>query len=105
VFAGWAEGKYTIDTMYLIYGPMLELAMTMLESLDVPYVLTAERDEETDLKDAMELLRKQREHISGESQVEEKKVEKPIEEEEEAEGLGAIEEEEPQGGLMGRPVG
>lgn len=99
VFAGWAEGKYTIDTMYLIYPLLLELSMELLDQMGVPYVEEAEREEDQTLKDAMEALHAQREFFGSDmDSVKETPKEDPEEEEEE------VKDETPSGGLMGRPV-
>ncbi len=97
VFAGWAEGKYTVDTMYLIYPMLLELSMELLDQMDVPYVAEAEREEDQTLKDAMQALRARREFFGTETKKVKEEAEETKEEDEE-------EDETPSGGLMGRPV-
>ena len=103
VFAGWAKGRYTIDTMYLIYGPIFEVIMGMLDAAGVEYVALAERTEDESLNKAMDMLEKRKEFI-GEAVAEdlEEGDDKPVEEDTEEEPEEE-EDEIPTGGLMGRP--
>lgn len=98
VYSGWAEGYYTIDTMYLIYGPILELATTLLDEAGIDYIALANRNEDDDLESAMELLREARGDNITEDEV--------ATEETEFEQLEEAPEEEqmPTGGLMGVPM-
>ena len=103
VFAGWAKGKYTIDTMYLIYGPIFEVIMGMLDAAGVEYVALAERAEDQSLNKLMDMLEKRKEFI-GEAVTEapEEGDDEPVEEDTEEEPEEE-EDEIPTGGLMGRP--
>ena len=38
VFSAWANGKIGFDTMYLIYAPIFELMMAMLDKSNVKYI-------------------------------------------------------------------
>ena len=94
VYAGWAQGFFTLDVMYLIYGPVFELVMAMLDKAGVEYLPLATRKEDQNLEEAYNLL----EEITGEKEVslpEEEEVEEEPEEEEEEKPV-------PTGGLMGR---
>ena len=97
VFAGWAEGQYTVDTMYLIYGPLFELSMAMLDEKGVEYIALAQRREDEAFNSALDLLNE----IKGEDSQDKTKLkeiaEEVVEEEEEEER-----DKIPQGGLMGR---
>lgn len=96
VFTGWAEGQYTVDTMYLIYGPLFELTMAMLDEDGVQYNAKAQRKEDEAFNSAIDLLNE----VRGDEEKDKTKL-KEIEKEETEEP----EEEEaeiPRGGLMGR---
>jgi hypothetical protein len=103
VFAGWAKGRYTIDTMYLIFGPVFEVIMSMLDAANVEYVDLAERAEDESLNKMMDMLEKRKdfigETVSGTSKGDD---DEPVEEDTEEE-LEEEESEVPTGGLMGRP--
>lgn len=87
VFAGWAGGKYSIDTMYLIYGPVFEITMAMLDSKGIDYLPLAKRKEDESLEKAYDVLAQ----IKGLDKAPEESVDEPEE------------TEEPSGGLMRRP--
>jgi len=94
VFAAWAEGKITLDVMYLIFSPLFSYMMQILDRLDVDYVELVPRNETDELEDAMEMLYARREFLGEDTKEEVTEVEEEPEEEE---------EEVPTGGLMGRP--
>lgn len=94
VFSGWANGKYSFDVQYLIYGPFFELLMKMLDSAGIEYIAMAKRKEDTSLNKALEELQKKRDKIkelTGETD----------EEEEEPEELEETPDVPKRGGLMG----
>ena len=87
VFSGWAQGYYTIDIMLLIFGPVFEVIMKLLDSAGIEYEKLAIRKSDDRLEKAFEELEKR-------SESEEPEVEPEPQEEEE--------EEVPSTGLMGR---
>jgi hypothetical protein len=92
VYAGWAQGFFTLDTMYLIYGPLFEIVMKMLDRIGVEYIPLATRKQDQNLEEAYNLL----DELKG-------KTEEPEEEPEEPEEPEESEEESiPTSGLMGR---
>ena len=99
VFAGWAQGKYTVDVMYLIYGPVFEMMMAMLDKSGVEYTALATRKEDESLTKMMDMLEKRKEIIGekvAETDDEELKDDEELEEDQ-------AEDEVPTSGLMGRP--
>ena len=84
--------------MYLIYGPIFELMMKMLDNSQIEYIPLAKRKEDTRLKEAMDLLREQEakiKELTGETEEpEEVEEEEPSEDEEDKPSI-------PRGGLMG----
>ena len=102
MFSGWAKGKYTIDTMYLIFGPVFELIMTMLDDSEIEYTALAKRKEDESLVKMMSILEKRKEQIGDIDSIKISSEESTLNEEEEKD---EEEEEEdiPSGGLMGRP--
>jgi|TARA_Y100000356_G_C11215340_1_gene265936 hypothetical protein len=98
VFAAWANGKIGFDSMYLIYGPIFELMMKMLDNSQIEYIPLAKRKEDTRLKEAMNLLKEQEakiKELTGETEEpEEVEEEEPSEDEEDKPSI-------PRGGLMG----
>ena len=103
VFSAWANGKIGFDTMYLIYGPIFELMMKMMDGSKIKYIPLAKRKEDTRLKEAMDLLKEQEakiKELTGEAEEPEE-----MEEMEEVEEEPSEDEEDkpsiPRGGLMG----
>ena len=92
VFSGWANGRYSADTMYLIYGPLFELTMAMLDEKGISYLPLAKRKEDKEYNKALDLLSE----IKGIKEKTEE-VEAEVEEEPEEETKDV-----PTGGLMGR---
>ena len=102
VFSGWAKGKYTIDTMYLIFGPVFELIMTMLDDSEIEYTALAKRKEDESLVKMMSILEKRKEQIGDIDSIKISSEESTLNEEEEKDEQEE-EEDIPSGGLMGRP--
>ena len=101
VFSGWALGQYTHDVMLLIFGPVFEGVLDLLEENDIPHIALAERAEDDTLEEAMQELEKYEKFKSGEDvdseMISEEVSEKPEEETEEEPEM-----EIPDTGLMGR---
>ena len=93
VFSGWANGKYSFDVQYLIYGPFFELLMKMLDSAGIEYVPLAKRKEDQSLAKALKQLDKQREKI--------KELTGETEEEPEPEKIEETPDVPKRGGIMG----
>ena len=95
VFAGWAQGYYSIDTMLLIFGNVFEVLLALLDKSGVEYQKLAPRKEDDRLEDAFkELERREKEMEEDDPEEEETSVDEettPVEE-----------EEVPTSGLMGR---
>jgi len=105
MFSGWATGKYSFDTMLYLAGPVFEVLTNLLDQADVNYQKFAEREGDTDIEEAMKLLKKLQ---SGEiEETSEEEPEEPVEEvEDEMEKPEMMPEESteseiPRGGLMG----
>ena len=98
VFSAWANGKIGFDTMYLIYAPIFELMMAMLDKSNVKYIPLAKRKADKTLEEAMDLLKEREEEIkelTGETdEPEEVQEDEPSEDEEDKPSI-------PRGGLMG----
>ena len=101
VFSGWALGQYTHDVMLLIFGPVFDGVLDLLEENDIPHIALAERAEDDTLEEAMQELEKYEKFKSGEDvdseMISEEVSEKPEEETEEEPEM-----EIPDTGLMGR---
>ena len=54
VFSGWALGQYTHDVMLLIFGPVFDGVLDLLEENDIPHIALAERAEDDTLEEAMQ---------------------------------------------------
>tara|TARA_Y100001980_G_C14525930_1_gene301446 strand:- start:313 stop:918 length:606 start_codon:yes stop_codon:yes gene_type:complete len=100
VFSGWALGQYTSDVMLLIYGPIYQLMMKMLDYADVEYVPLSPDPEDDRLKEAMEELA-ELEELEG-SPIKDTTDEIIEEPEEQTEEEPETEEPTEMGGLMGR---
>ena len=96
IFIFWATGKYSFDTMLLISGPVFEVMTHLLDKAGVNYDKFAEREEDNDIEEAIELLKKL---DSGD--VKEKDTEEDTEEEADMMPEESTEPEVPRGGLMG----
>tara|TARA_R110000824_G_scaffold14523_2_gene61658 strand:+ start:306 stop:833 length:528 start_codon:yes stop_codon:yes gene_type:complete len=97
VFAGWAQGYYSIDTMLLIFGNVFEVLLALLDKSGIEYQKLAPRKEDDRLEDAFkELERREKEMEEDDSEEEETSVEEDEEE------IPVEEEEVPTSGLMGR---
>ena len=97
VFAGWAQGYYSIDTMLLIFGNVFEVLLALLDKSGIEYQKLAPRKEDDRLEDAFkELERREKEMEEDDSEEEETSVEENEEE------IPVEEEEVPTSGLMGR---
>ena len=97
VFAGWAQGYYSIDTMLLIFGNVFEVLLALLDKSGIEYQKLAPRKEDYRLEDALkELERREKEMEEDDSEEEETSVEEDEEE------IPVEEEEVPTSGLMGR---
>ena len=97
VFAGWAQGYYSIDTMLLIFGNVFEVLLALLDKSGIEYQKLAPRKEDDRLEDAFkELERREKEMEEDDSEEEETSVEEDEEE------IPVEEEEFPTSGLMGR---
>tara|TARA_R110000851_G_scaffold247435_1_gene399948 strand:- start:58 stop:597 length:540 start_codon:yes stop_codon:yes gene_type:complete len=59
VYAGWAGGNYTTDVMHLIFGPVFELMMGILDDAGVEYRALANRKSDPQLEEAMDMIAKQ----------------------------------------------
>ena len=98
VFSAWANGKIGFDTMYLIYAPIFELMMAMLDKSNVKYIPLAKRKADKTLEEAMDLLKEREEEIkelTGDTdEPEEVQEDEPSEDEEDKPSI-------PRGGLMG----
>jgi len=102
VFSGWALGQYTSDIMLLIYGPIYQLMMKMLDYAGVEFVPLSPDPEDDRLKEAMEELAELEElEESPIKDTTDKIIEEP-EETEETEEEPEMEEPTEMGGLMGR---
>ena len=66
VYAGWAGGNYSTDVMHLIYGPVFELMMGILDDAGVEYRALANRKSDPQLDEAMEMIAKQEDNDSDE---------------------------------------
>ena len=66
VFSGWALGQYTHDVMLLIFGPVFDGVLDLLEENDIPHIALAERAEDDTLEEAMQELEKYEKFKSGE---------------------------------------
>lgn len=97
MFSGWATGKYSFDTMLLISGPVFEVMTHLLDEAGVNYDKFAEREEDNDIEEAIELLKKLDSGDVKETDTEKKETE------EEADMMPeeSTEPEVPRGGLMG----
>ena len=103
VFSGWALGQYTSDVMLLIYGPVYELMMKMLDSANVDYVPLSPDPEDDRLAAAMKEIEELEELEKSPDEIIEETEEEPKQELEEEFEMEESEMEEPEmGGLMGR---
>jgi len=103
VFSGWALGQYTSDIMLLIYGPIYQLMMKMLDYAGVEFVPLSPDPEDDRLKEAMEELAELEElEESPIKDTTDKIIEEPEETEEQTEEEPEMEEPTEMGGLMGR---
>lgn len=101
VFSGWALGQYTHEIMILIFGPVFDAVLDLLDEQDIKYIALAERAEDEQLEEAMQELERYEEFKSDMSvDSEEAEVEPEIEPEEEPEEESEV--EVPNTGLMGR---
>ena len=101
VFSGWALGQYTHDVMLLIFGPVFDGVLDLLEENDIPHIALAERAEDDTLEEAMQELEKYEKFKSGE-EVDSEMVSEEVSEEPEEETEEEPEMEIPDTGLMGR---
>ncbi len=101
VFSGWALGQYTHDVMLLIFGPVFDGVLDLLEENDIPHIALAERAEDDTLEEAMQELEKYEKFKSGED-VDSEMVSEEVNEEPEEETEEEPEMEIPDTGLMGR---
>ena len=101
VFSGWALGQYTHDVMLLIFGPVFDGVLDLLEENDIPHIALAERAEDDTLEEAMQELEKYEKFKSGED-VDSDMVSEEVSEEPEEETEEEPEMEIPDTGLMGR---
>jgi hypothetical protein len=101
VFSGWALGQYTHDVMLLIFGPVFDGVLDLLEENDIPHIALAERAEDDTLEEAMQELEKYEKFKSGED-VDSEMVSEEVSEEPEEETEEEPEMEIPDTGLMGR---
>jgi hypothetical protein len=101
VFSGWALGQYTHDVMLLIFGPVFDGVLDLLEENDIPHIALAERAEDDTLEEAMQELEKYEKFKSGED-VDSEMVSEEVNEEPEEETEEEPEMDIPDTGLMGR---
>ena len=101
VFSGWALGQYTHDVMLLIFGPVFDGVLDLLEENDIPHIALAERAEDDTLEEAMQELEKYEKFKSGED-IDSEMVSEEVGEETEEETEEEPEMEIPDTGLMGR---
>ena len=101
VFSGWALGQYTHDVMLLIFGPVFDGVLDLLEENDIPHIALAERAEDDTLEEAMQELEKYEKFKSGED-VDSEMVSEEVSEEPEEETEEEPDMEIPDTGLMGR---
>ena len=101
VFSGWALGQYTHDVMLLIFGPVFDGVLDLLEENDIPHIALAERAEDDTQEEAMQELEKYEKFKSGED-VDSEMVSEEVSEEPEEETEEEPEMEIPDTGLMGR---
>ena len=101
VFSGWALGQYTHDVMLLIFGPVFDGVLDLLEENDIPHIALAERAEDDTLEEAMQELEKYEKFKSGED-VASEMISEEVSEETEEETEEEPEIEIPDTGLMGR---
>ena len=101
VFSGWALGQYTHDVMLLIFGPVFDGVLDLLEENDIPHIALAERAEDDTLEEAMQELEKYEKFKSGED-VDSEMVSEEVNEELEEETEEEPEMDIPDTGLMGR---
>ena len=101
VFSGWALGQYTHDVMLLIFGPVFDGVLDLLEENDIPHIALAERAEDDTLEEAMQELEKYEKFKSGED-VASEMISEEVSEEPEEETEEEPEMEIPDTGLMGR---
>lgn len=101
VFSGWALGQYTHDVMLLIFGPVFDGVLDLLEENDIPHIALAERAEDDTLEEAMQELEKYEKFKSGED-VDSEMISEEVSEEPEEETEEEPEMEIPDTGLMGR---
>ena len=101
VFSGWALGQYTHDVMLLIFGPVFDGVLDLLEENDIPHIALAERAEDDTLEAAMQELEKYEKFKSGED-VDSEMVSEEVSEEPEEETEEEPEMDIPDTGLMGR---
>jgi len=101
VFSGWALGQYTHDVMLLIFGPVFDGVLDLLEENDIPHIALAERAEDDTLEEAMQELEKYEKFKSGED-IDSEMISEEVSEEPEEETEEEPEMEIPDTGLMGR---
>ena len=101
VFSGWALGQYTHDVMLLIFGPVFDGVLDLLEENDIPHIALAERAEDDTLEEAMQELEKYEKFKSGED-VDSEMISEEVSEEPEEETEEEPEMEIHDTGLMGR---
>ena len=101
VFSGWALGQYTHDVMLLIFGPVFDGVLDLLEENDISHIALAERAEDDTLEEAMQELEKYEKFKSGED-IDSEMVSEEVSEEPEEETEEEPEMEIPDTGLMGR---
>ena len=101
VFSGWALGQYTHDVMLLIFGPVFDGVLDLLEENDIPHIALAERAEDDTLEEAMQELEKYEKFKSGED-IDSEMVSEEVSEEPEEKTEEEPEMEIPDTGLMGR---
>ena len=98
VFSGWALGQYTHEVMILIFGPVFDAVLDLLEEQNIKHIALAERSEDDSLEEAMEELERYEEFKSSTSVDSQEELE--IESQEEPEEEPEV--EIPNTGLMGR---
>jgi len=101
VFSGWALGQYTHEIMILIFGPVFDAVLDLLEEQDIEHIALAERAEDESLEEAMQELERY-EEFKSDTSVDSEEAEEETEAESEEEPEVEPEVEVPNTGLMGR---
>ena len=101
VFSGWALGQYTHEIMILIFGPVFDAVLDLLEEQDIEHIALAERAEDESLEEAMQELERY-EEFKSDTSVDSEEAEEETEAESEEELEEEPEVEVPNTGLMGR---